>query len=48
MFQVGRQHQADTMSDWAIESVQEIVSKLNRAERALSPTLNIHIDDLED
>ena len=48
MFQIGRQHQADTMSDWAIESVQDIVSKLNRAERALFPTPNIHIDDLED
>ena len=48
MFQIGWRHQADIMSDWAIESVQEIVSKLNRAERALFPTPNINIDDLED
>ena len=35
------------MSDWVIESVQEIVSKMNRAERALFPTLGIYIDGLK-
>jgi hypothetical protein len=44
MFQVGWRHQADTMSDYVIESVQEIVSKMNRAESALFPISNIHID----
>ena len=32
------------MSDWVIESVKEIVSKMNRAERALFPISNIRID----
>jgi hypothetical protein len=35
------------MSDRVVESVQEIVSKMNKAERGLFPILNVHIDDLE-
>ena len=36
---------AHTMSDWVIESIQEIVSKINKAERELSPITNVYIDD---
>ena len=36
------------MSDLVIESIQEIVSKMNRAERTLFPALSVYIDDLED
>ena len=32
------------MSDWVIESNQEIVGQMNKAERELSPILNVHID----
>jgi hypothetical protein len=32
------------MSDWVIESMQEIVSKMNKAERELSPIPNVHTD----
>ena len=35
------------MSDSVIESIQEIVSKLNKAERALSHVSNVHLDDFE-
>ena len=35
------------MSDWVIESVQEIVSKMNEAERGLLFILNLCINDLE-
>jgi hypothetical protein len=38
---------ADTMSDWVIESIQEIVSKVNKAERGLFPTPNVLTDDQE-
>jgi hypothetical protein len=37
MFQLSWQQQVYTMSDWAIESIQEIVSKMNEAERGLFP-----------
>jgi hypothetical protein len=33
------------MSDWMIESLQEIVSKMNKAERELFPICNAYIDD---
>ena len=35
------------MFDWVIESIQEIVNKMNKAERGLSPVPNVHIDDGE-
>jgi hypothetical protein len=37
MFQLSWGQRAYTMSDWAIESIQEIVSKMNEAERGLFP-----------
>jgi hypothetical protein len=39
--------QADTMSDRAIESTQEVVSRMNKAERGLFPAPNVHVDDRE-
>jgi hypothetical protein len=33
------------MSDWVIESIQEIVSKMNKAERGLFPICDVLIDD---
>jgi hypothetical protein len=39
------QQSADTMSDWVIESMQEIVNKLNKAERRFIPIPDVHIDD---
>jgi hypothetical protein len=44
MFQVGRQRRAHELSDWVVESIQEIVSKMNKAERAYFLFVN-HIDD---
>jgi hypothetical protein len=41
MFQVGWRQQAGTMSDWVIESIQEIVIKMNKAERELFPICNV-------
>ena len=38
---------AYTMSDWVIESIQEILSKMNEEKRGLSPIPNVHIDDRE-
>jgi hypothetical protein len=35
------------MSDSVIESIQEIVSKMNKAERGLFHVSNVHLDDLE-
>jgi hypothetical protein len=45
MFKVGLRQQADTISDSVIESIQEIVSKMNEAERGLSPICNVLVDD---
>jgi hypothetical protein len=45
MFQVGWRKQAGTVADWMIESIQEIVSKMNKAERALFPICNGLLDD---
>jgi hypothetical protein len=39
--------QADTMSDWAVESIQEVVSEMNKAERVLFPMCNVLIDGRE-
>ncbi len=47
MFQVGSRQQADRISDWMIESIQGIVSKMNKAERALFPIPNVHMDRQE-
>jgi len=33
------------MSDWVIESIQEIVSKMNEAERGLFPICDVLMDD---
>ena len=35
MVHVGSPYSSDTISDWMIESMQEIVSKINKAEREL-------------
>jgi hypothetical protein len=35
------------MSDSVIESIQEIVSKINKAERGLFHFSIVHLDDLE-
>jgi hypothetical protein len=40
---IGWRQLADIMSDWVIETMQEIVSKLNKAERMP----DVHIDDQE-
>jgi hypothetical protein len=46
MFQTGDdRQQADTMSDQAIESIQEVVSRMNEAERGLFPVPIVHVDD---
>jgi hypothetical protein len=34
------------MSDWVLESIQEIVSKMNKAERRLFSICNVLMDDL--
>jgi hypothetical protein len=38
---------ADITSDWVLETMQEIVSKLNKAERRFIPISDVHIDDQE-
>jgi hypothetical protein len=38
---------ADRISDWMIETMQEIVSKLNKAERRFIPMPDVQIDDQE-
>jgi hypothetical protein len=45
MFRRGLRYQADKISDWVIESMQEIVTKMNQAERRLFLIPNVHIDD---
>ena len=35
----------DTLSDWVIESIQEILSKMNEEKRGLSPIPNVPIND---
>jgi hypothetical protein len=35
------------MPDWVIESIQEVVSKVNKAERGLFPIPNVYTDDRE-
>jgi len=47
MFQDGLRQQADRISDWMIETMQEIVSKLNKAERRFIHIPDVHIDDHE-
>jgi hypothetical protein len=44
---IGWRQSDDTMSDWVLESMQEIVSKLNKAERRFIPMPDVHIDDQE-
>ena len=45
---IGRQESAvDTMSDWVAESMQEIVRKMNKAERGFILIPSVHIDDQE-
>jgi hypothetical protein len=43
MFQVGLRQQTGTMSDPVIESLQEIVSKMNKAERGSFPICGVLI-----
>ena len=42
-----RESAVDTMSDWVAESMQEIVGKVNKAERRFIPIPSIHIKDQE-
>jgi hypothetical protein len=42
MASIGWLQSADTMSDWVVESMQEIVSKLNKAERRFIPTPDVY------
>jgi hypothetical protein len=37
----------DITSDWLLETMQEIVSKLNKAERRFIPTPDVRIDNQE-
>ena len=40
--------EADRISDWMIETMQEIVNKLNKAERTFILTMpDVHTDDRE-
>ena len=45
MSQVRWRQQGGTISDWMIETIQEIVRKMNEAERRLFPIPNVRIDD---
>ena len=47
MFHVGGRLMKSTMSDWVIESIQEILSKTNEEKRGLSSFHNVPIDDRE-
>ena len=47
MLRVGWRHPADIMSDSVIVSIQEIVSKINKAERGLFSIPDGQIDDKE-
>ena len=47
MFHDGLRQQTDRISDWVIETMQEIVSKLNKAERRFIPMPDVHIDNQE-
>jgi hypothetical protein len=47
MFQNGWRQQADKISDYVIENMQEIVSGMNVAERRLTPIPNVGIDNTE-
>jgi hypothetical protein len=38
-------HPADMMSNWVVESIQEIVSKMNKAERGLFIICNLFRND---
>jgi hypothetical protein len=44
---IGWRQSVDIMSDWVLESIQEIVSKLNKAERRFIPIPDVHVDDQE-
>ena len=44
MFRVGQQQQTDTTFNWVIESIQDIVSKTNKAERGLCPISGVLMD----
>ena len=45
MFHIDWRYPTDTMSDSVIESIQHIVSEVNKAKRGLYPS--VRIDDLE-
>ena len=46
MFEDCLWQQADMISDWMIETMQEIVNKLNKAERTFIFTIpDVHIND---
>ena len=47
MFQICYRQQGRTISDWMIETIQEIVRKMSEAERRLFPIPNVRIDDRE-
>jgi hypothetical protein len=44
MFHGGWRYPTDAMSDSVIESIQEIVSEVNKAKRGLYPIPNVRID----
>ena len=47
VFRGSLRQQADRISDWVIESIQEIVTKMNQAERTVFCIPNVHIDGWE-
>jgi hypothetical protein len=44
MFRVGQKQETDTTFIWAIESIQDIVIKMNKAERGLCSISGVLID----
>jgi hypothetical protein len=47
MFQDGWRQQVDAISDYVIENMQEIVSRMSEAKRRLTPIPNVRIDNRE-
>ena len=44
---IGWRQSADITSDRVLETMQKIVSKLNKAERRFIPIPDVHLDDQE-
>ena len=47
MFQDGQRLRVDRISDWMIETMQDIAIKLNKAERKFIPITDVRIDEEE-